>query len=77
LYNYGYRDYNPVVARFTSEDPVRDGVNWFAYVNNDPVNFVDLWGLEPLFICDKLYSEEKTKDNGMCLSEDKYRKRLR
>jgi hypothetical protein len=22
-----------------------DGANWFAYVNNDPVNFVDLWGL--------------------------------
>jgi RHS repeat-associated protein len=45
LYNYGYRDYAPEVARFTSEDPVRDGANWFAYVNNDPVNWVDLWGL--------------------------------
>jgi RHS repeat-associated protein len=46
LYNYGYRDYAPAVARFTTEDPVRDGANWFAYVNNDPVNWVDLWGLE-------------------------------
>jgi RHS repeat-associated protein len=45
LYNYGYRDYNPVAARFTSEDPVWDRANWFAYVNNDPVNWVDLWGL--------------------------------
>jgi RHS repeat-associated protein len=45
IYNYGYRDYAPEVARFTSEDPIRDGNNWFAYVNNDPVNFVDLWGL--------------------------------
>ena len=26
-------------------DPIRDGANWFAYVNNDPVNYVDLWGL--------------------------------
>jgi hypothetical protein len=26
-------------------DPVRDGTNWFAYVNNDPVNYIDLWGL--------------------------------
>ena len=26
-------------------DPIRDGSNWFAYVNNDPVNYVDLWGL--------------------------------
>lgn len=45
LYNYGYRDYTPKVARFTTVDPVRDGKNWFCYVNNDPVNFVDLWGL--------------------------------
>jgi RHS repeat-associated protein len=47
LYNYGYRDYAPEVARFTTVDPVRDGANWFAYVNNDPVNWVDFWGLYP------------------------------
>jgi hypothetical protein len=45
MYDYGYRDYAPAVARFTTEDPVRDGANWFAYVNNDPVNWVDPWGL--------------------------------
>jgi RHS repeat-associated protein len=45
LYNYGYRDYKPEAARFTTVDPIRDGSNWFAYVNNDPVNWVDLWGL--------------------------------
>jgi hypothetical protein len=27
-------------------DPVRDGTNWFAYVNNDPVNYLDPWGLD-------------------------------
>jgi RHS repeat-associated protein len=47
LYNYGYRDYKPEAARFTTVDPVRDGANWFAYVNNDPVNWVDPWGLSP------------------------------
>jgi RHS repeat-associated protein len=46
LYDYGYRDYQPATARFTTVDPVRDGNNWFAYVNNDPVNWVDPWGLE-------------------------------
>jgi RHS repeat-associated protein len=45
MYNYGYRDYKPEAARFTTEDPIRDGANWFAYVNNDPVNWVDPWGL--------------------------------
>lgn len=45
FYNYGYRDYSPQIVRFTTMDPIRNGANWFAYVNNDPVNYVDLWGL--------------------------------
>jgi len=49
LYNYGYRDYSPQAARFTTVDPVRDGSNWYAYVNNDPVNYVDLWGLDMMY----------------------------
>ncbi|MBP5603033.1 MAG: RHS repeat-associated core domain-containing protein [Treponema sp.] len=46
LYDYGFRDYNPVSARFTTIDPIRDGANWFSYVVNDPVNYVDPLGLE-------------------------------
>jgi RHS repeat-associated protein len=49
LYNYGYRDYQSEMARFTTVDPIRDGGNWFVYVNNDPVNWVDPWGLEPIY----------------------------
>ena len=45
LYNYGFRDYNPVAARFTTPDPLRDGPNWFTYCHSDPVNFIDLFGL--------------------------------
>ena len=45
LYNYGYRDYRPQAARFTTVDPIRDGINWFAYANNDPVNWTDPFGL--------------------------------
>ena len=45
-YNYGFRDYNLQTGRFTTRDPIRDGSNWFAYCNGDPVNFVDLLGLE-------------------------------
>jgi RHS repeat-associated protein len=50
LYNYGFRDYQPSLARFTTVDPVRAGFNWFAYTNNDPVNWVDLWGLDTLSV---------------------------
>ncbi|GHV94287.1 hypothetical protein AGMMS50293_06070 [Spirochaetia bacterium] len=53
LYNYGYRDYKPEAARFTTVDPIRDGNNWFAYVNNDPVNYLDLWGLAPRNLSDE------------------------
>ena len=45
MYDYGFRDYSPVSARFTTIDPIRDGSNWFSYVVNDPVNYVDLFGL--------------------------------
>ncbi len=45
LYDYGFRDYSPNNARFTTIDPIRDGVNWFAYVVNDPVNWCDPFGL--------------------------------
>ena len=45
LYNYGYRDYTPKVARFTTVDPIRDGENWLTYCKNDSVNHVDLWGV--------------------------------
>ena len=45
LYDYGFRDYAPETARFTTVDPIRDGRNWYSYVVNDPVNYVDLWGL--------------------------------
>ncbi len=46
LYNYGYRDYDPVTGRFSTVDPIRDGRNWYVYTANDPVNYIDAWGLE-------------------------------
>ncbi|MBE6572475.1 MAG: hypothetical protein E7656_09535 [Ruminococcaceae bacterium] len=46
------RYYNPAIGRFINEDPLRDGLNWYIYCGNDPVNRHDpdgtFWGL----ICD-------------------------
>ena len=28
------------------EHAIRDGSNWYAYCNSDPVNYVDAWGLD-------------------------------
>ena len=39
------RYYDPSIGRFISEDPIKDGLNWYAYCENDPVNFVDPLGL--------------------------------
>ena len=48
LSDYGFRDYAPTLARFTTVDPIRDGSNWYAYCNSDPVNYVDMWGLRDI-----------------------------
>ena len=60
LYDYGFRDYLPAVARFTTPDPVKDGTNWYAYVDNDPVNRVDPWGLAPRNLTDVQREAYKT-----------------
>ena len=39
------RYYSPEIQRFISEDPIKDGINWYAYCGNNPVMFVDLYGL--------------------------------
>ncbi len=52
LYDYGFRDYSPSLARFTTVDPIRDGSNWYAYCAGDPVNFVDKWGLKQVIAND-------------------------
>src|SRR5690554_3562532 len=42
-----YRAYNPATARWFNRDPIREagGLNIYAYVEGDPVNFVDSLGL--------------------------------
>jgi len=49
LYYARYRYYHPHIGRFISEDPIglAGGMNLFAYVGGDPVNFTDPLGLSP------------------------------
>jgi hypothetical protein len=35
---------DPVLGRFVSEDPARDGANWLVYCRNNPTNLGDTTG---------------------------------
>ena len=46
--SFNARWYDASLGRFTTEDPIKDGANWFTYANNNPVRYVDPWGLKPI-----------------------------
>ena len=56
LYFNRARYYSPTLQRFLSEDPAgfSAGINFFAYVDNDPLNFTDPFGLDKNGLLDAL-----------------------
>jgi RHS repeat-associated protein len=48
LYDFGYRFNNPVIGRWMTRDPLGEagGINFYGFVGNNPVNFVDPLGLD-------------------------------
>jgi RHS repeat-associated protein len=47
---YGYRFYSPAIGKWITRDPIGElgGINLYGFVENNPVNFVDPWGLYEL-----------------------------
>jgi RHS repeat-associated protein len=47
LSNYGFRFYNPAIGRWMTRDPLGEsgGINLYGFVGNNPINFVDPYGL--------------------------------
>ncbi|NLW46990.1 MAG: hypothetical protein GXY86_06605 [Firmicutes bacterium] len=41
LYYFNARWYDQEIGRFISEDPIKDGLNWYQYTYNNPIEFVD------------------------------------
>jgi RHS repeat-associated protein len=49
LIKFGYREYDSITGRWITKDPIDfsgGDSNLYGYVLNDPVNFVDPWGLK-------------------------------
>lgn len=48
MYYYKARLYNPAIGRFMQTDPegYGDGLNWYAYAHNDPINVTDPSGMD-------------------------------
>ena len=58
---YRARYYDPTIGRFISEDPTQfagSGTNFYAYVDNDPVNLTD-----PLGLCDNKSPNNSSRVN--------------
>lgn len=42
---FNARYYDATIGRFINVDPIQDGTNWYVYVSNNPLSFVDPTGL--------------------------------
>jgi RHS repeat-associated protein len=51
LVRFGARDYDPTIGRWVSKDPARfeGGANPYVYVENDPIERTDPFGLYPTY----------------------------
>jgi uncharacterized protein RhaS with RHS repeats len=57
------RYYEPGVGRFVNEDPAEQGVNWFVYTSDNPINLVDPSGLLSVVIIDPGFGVREEGEN--------------
>ena len=44
------RYYNTDIKRFVNVDPIRDGLNWYGYVEGNPIDYIDPDGLDAIWL---------------------------
>ena len=63
-YDYGFRIYNPNIAKFLSVDPLHQSYPWnstYAFAENDVIRSIDLDGLEKLALSGSVPPEQYYK----------------
>lgn len=67
LYNFRARWYDPATGRWISKDPIgiNGGLNMYVFCGNDPINFIDPFGLLPKALKDALkgWRDSNSVDN--------------
>ncbi len=72
LVRFGYRDYDPEVGRWTAKDPIlfKGGdTDLYGYCLNDPINWIDPWGLNQ---CDIDLASQIAKETQGDLNSEPY-----
>lgn len=74
LYYFNARWYDPDMGRFITEDPARDGRNWFVYCRNNPLINVDFNGKEAGDLFNN--ADDAAKDFAMTYNDDSIKKNI-
>jgi RHS repeat-associated protein len=76
LVRFGARDYESMIGRWVSKDPMRfdagDGPNIYVYAGNDPINFIDENGrfIAPLLCAYYMWRYSETLEECRCQVRD-------
>ena len=71
LYYFNARWYDAGTGRFITEDPARDGANWYIYTANNPLKFIDPTGMYQIQSPYSL-SNDPNRDQGYLINKSNY-----
>jgi len=67
-YDYGFRIYNPQIAKFLSVDPLTHSYPWYTpyqFAGNKPIAAIDLDGLEEDYKYNAYFAMDETSQSGL------------